>query len=231
MASKAFNVSMASTIARKIVMAVTGIFLVIFVIGHMLGNLSFIFGGPDAYNTYSHKLISLGPLLYFIEITLLLIFIGHIVNGISVTLTNRKARPERYQTLKSTGAPSKQTLFSRTMAVTGIVLLVFTVIHLLSFKYGTYYTTTVDGVEMRDLYRLVDEKFRNPVYAFGYIAVMLLLFGHIRHGFWSAFQSLGANKPRYSNLLYTLALIIAFVVAFGFIAVPLKVYFGQFIAG
>ncbi len=231
MASKAFNVSMASTIARKFVMAVTGIFLVIFVIGHMLGNLSFIFGGPDAYNTYSHKLMSLGPLLYFIEITLLLIFIGHIVNGIIVTLTNRKARPDRYQTLKSAGAPSKQTLFSRSMAVTGVVLLVFTVIHLLSFKYGTYYTTTVNGVEMRDLYRLVDEKFRNPIYAFGYIAVMLLLFSHIRHGFWSAFQSLGTNKPRYSNLLYQLALIIAIVVAFGFIAVPLKVYFGQFIAG
>ncbi len=227
MASQTFTVSMASTIAKKIVMAITGLFLVLFVIIHMLGNLSFVFGGPEAFNLYSYKLNSLGPLLYIIELGLLAAFLGHAWNGIRVSLQNKRARPARYHRLRSAGGVSKQTLSSRSMIVTGLVLLVFTVIHLFTFKYGTYYETVVDGVLMRDLYRLVDEKFQNPFYAFGYVAVMLLLLLHLRHGFWSAFQSLGTNHPKYSNLIYSLGLVIGVVVAFGFIVVPVVVYFSH----
>lgn len=231
MAAQAFKVSLATTIVKKIVMAITGLFLVFFVIMHMLGNLSFVFGGPDAYNLYTYKLTSLGPLLYFVELVLLVAFLAHAFSGISVTAISRQARPSRYHKLTSTGGSSKQTVFSRSMAVTGVILLVFTAIHLVSFKFGAHYETTVDGVVMRDMYRLVDEKFQNPVYAIGYIAVMLLLLGHVRHGFWSAFQSLGTNKPKYSNTLYFLGLVIAAVVGFGFMVVPIAVFFGQYLAG
>lgn len=224
MTAQTFKVSMASTIAKKIVMAITGLFLVLFVIIHMLGNLSFVFGGPDAFNLYSYKLNSLGPLLYLIELVLLAAFLGHAWNGISVSIQNKRARPSRYHRLRSADGVSKQTLSSRSMIVTGLVLLVFTAIHLFTFKYGTYYETVVDGVLMRDLYRLVDEKFQNSFYAFGYVAVMLLLMLHLRHGFWSAFQSLGTNHPKYSNWIYLLGLVIGVVVAFGFIVVPIVVY-------
>lgn len=231
MTTQAFKISLASTIVKKIVMAITGLFLVIFVTIHMLGNLSFLFGGSDAFNLYSYRLMSLGPLLYLVELVLLGAFLAHALSGISVYLVNKKARPSNYRVLKSTGGASKQTLYSRSMILTGVILLVFTVIHLISFKYGTYYETSVNGVAMRDLYRLVEEKFQDPLYAFGYVAVMLLLFSHLRHGFWSAFQSLGTNHPRYSNQIYAIGLLVGLVVAFGFIAVPLQVYFSQFIAG
>ncbi len=228
MATKTFNVSMATTIAKKMVMALTGLFLVIFVIEHMLGNLSFVFGGPDAFNMYAHKLVSFGPILYVIELVLLAAFLFHIWNGVMITRHNRQARPSRYYKLKSTGGPSKQTISSKTMIYTGLILLIFTVIHLKTFKYGLHYETVVDGIVMRDLYRLVQEKFLNPVYAFGYIAVMILLGYHLRHGFWSAFQSLGANNPKYSNKIYAIGIAIAIIVAFGFLVVPFKVYFSQF---
>ncbi len=228
MAAKTFNVSMATTIAKKMVMALTGLFLVVFVIEHMLGNLSFVFGGPDVYNMYAHKLISFGPILYVIELILAAAFIIHIWNGVAISLHNRQARPSRYYKLKSTGGPSKQTLSSKTMIYTGLILFIFTVIHLQTFKYGAYYETTVDGLVVRDLYRLMREKFLNPAYAFGYMAVMILLGYHLRHGFWSAFQSLGANHPKYSNRIYAIGVVIAIIVAFGFLVVPVTVYFSQF---
>ena len=206
-------------------MALTGLFLVFFVIVHMTGNLSFIFGGSDAFNTYSHTLISLGPLLYVVEIGLLAAFLLHAWNAISISRHNRNARPDGYKKLKSTGAPSKRSSSSMTMIWTGIILLVFTAIHLKTFKYGAIYTTTVNGTEMRDLYRLVAEVFKSPIYSWGYVATMLLLGFHLRHGFWSAFQALGANHPRYSNLIYTIGVVLAVVLTFGFLAVPLTVYF------
>jgi succinate dehydrogenase / fumarate reductase cytochrome b subunit len=107
------------------------------------------------------------------------------------------------------------------------VLLIFTAIHLKTFKYGPVYSTSVSGVPMRDLYTLVNEVFQQPLYTWGYVITMLLLGYHLRHGFWSAFQSLGANHPRYSTFIYSAGMVLAFVVAFGFLAVPLLVFFSN----
>jgi len=224
MAAKSFAVSYGATITKKIVMAVTGLVWVLFVTGHMAGNLFFL-AGPDSFNTYSYKLISLEPLLYVIEIALAVILIFHFWYGIAVTWSNYKARPVGYRNQKSRGGPSKQTLSSKTMIWTGLILLVFVVFHVWTFKYGPWYTTTIDGVEMRDLYRLVKEVYLNPLYAFGYVVVMALLAFHIRHALWSAFQSLGFNNNRYSGMLYILALLLAVVLFFGFSIVPMAVYF------
>jgi succinate dehydrogenase / fumarate reductase cytochrome b subunit len=226
MAAKTFAVTYGATITKKIVMALTGLIWVLFVVGHMVGNLyTFVLGGSDAFNLYTYKLTSLGPLLWFIEIALALFFIFHIWSGISVTLTNWRARPVNYRSQKSRGEPSKQTLSSKTMIWTGLIILVFVVFHVWTFKYGPWYTTVVDGVEMRDLYRLVKEIYMNPAYAFGYVLMMIILAYHIRHAFWSAFQSLGANNSRYSGMLYALGFIIAIVLVVGFSLVPMSVYF------
>ena len=120
------------------------------------------------------------------------------------------------------------------MAITGIILLVFLVIHLWSFKFGPggpgnpdpAYVTTVDGVEMRDLAKLVYEKFSHASYAFGYTAVMLLLALHLRHGIWSAFQSLGAMRPSLKGTVYVAGAVLGLLIAVGFIAAPLAIYFG-----
>lgn len=227
MAAKSFAFSYGATITKKIVMAVTGLVWVLFVTGHMAGNMTFVLGGPETFNIYSHKLISLGPLLYFVELVLAATFVFHIWSGISVTLDNWKARPIGYRNQKSRGAPSKQTLSSKTMIWTGLILLVFVVFHVWTFKYGPWYTTTIGGVEMRDLYRLVKEVYLNPLYAFGYVVAMAVLAFHIRHALWSGFQSLGFNNHRYSGMLYALALALAVVLFVGFSMVPMAVYFNM----
>lgn len=224
MASNSFSSAMRSTIAKKFLMAITGIGLVLFVISHLLGNLTLLFGGSDAFNLYTYKLFSLGPFLYAIEAGLLLFFLVHIWNGISVSRQNRAARKSRYRKTDYAGGPSKKSTSSLSMIITGLVLMVFLVVHISTFKYGPYYLTTVDGVQMRDLYRLVVEKFADPLYAFGYMAVMILLGLHLRHGFWSAFQSLGANHPRYSSLIYSSGVVIAVLLAVGFAVIPFVLY-------
>lgn len=222
-----------SPVGKKIVNAVTGIGLVLFVIMHVSGNLSLL-SGSDGYNQYAHFLESLGPLLYLFEAGLTAFFIFHIVSGINVWRSKRKARSVGYDRYESAGRPSMQTSSSRSMIITGIILLVFLVIHLISFKFGPggpgnadpAYVTTVDGVEMRDLSKLVYERFSSAAYAFGYTAVMLLLALHLRHGIWSAFQSLGAMRPGIQYTVYVLGAVLGLLIALGFIAVPLSIYFG-----
>lgn len=228
MASQSFSTTFGTTIAKKILMALTGLFLVVFVIIHMVGNLQFVFGTAEAFNTYSHTLtVTLRPIVNTIRFFLALAFLLHIWNGISIALDNSRARPVKYRKTGSAGDPSKKTLSSTTMIYTGLVLLVFLVIHLKTFALGSHHTVMVNGVAMTDLYRAVEEVFHSPIYAYGYIFAMLLLGFHLRHGFWSAFQSLGTNHPKYSGIIYTIGIIIAVVVAFGFLSVPVKVQFMQ----
>ena len=216
--------ALTSPVGRKVLTGVTGIGLVLFVIAHMAGNLSYLFG-PDAYNLYAHKLMSLGAVFYGIEILLAICFLLHAYLGIVITIRNRRARPQGYKHYRSAGRPSRLTASSRTMIITGVIILIFLVLHLNSFKFGTYYTVEINGVEMRDLYRLMSEKFQDPLYAFGYPVVMVLLGLHLRHGVWSAFQSLTLTSRKLSVALYPLGLILGIGVAIGFIVVPLYIYF------
>ncbi len=214
-----------SPVGKKIATGVTGLGLTLFVLSHMTGNLKYLIG-PEAFNEYAHFLISLGPLLWIIEIGLLLFVVFHIMLGINIWRGKRKARSTSYAVAASAGAPSKNTVSSRSMIYTGIIVGVFLVIHIITFKYGTYYETTVNGVVMRDLARLMHEKFLNPMYAFGYPAVVLLLALHLRHGIWSAFQSLGATRPSLTPIIYMAGGLIGLVIGIGFLIVPLAIYFG-----
>lgn len=215
-----------SPIGKKIISSVTGLGLTVFVIFHLVGNLV-LFTSPEAYNQLAYFLNNrLGILLYGFEFILLGLVIFHVAIAIAIQFTKQQARPIDYNQFKSIGKPSKQTLSSRTMIGTGLVLLVFLVIHVLNFKFGTYYPTVIQGVEMRDLARLVIEKFHNPAYAFGYTGVMILLGLHLRHGIWSAFQSLGAMNSHLSPIIYTLGSVFAVAIALGFLVLPLAIYFG-----
>ena len=214
-----------SPIGRKIITGITGLGLSLFVLVHMAGNLTLL-ASSKAYNQLAHFIDSLGILLYAIEFVLLGLAIFHAVVGISIRLNTLKARPIGYKEIKSAGDPSKQSLSSRSMAITGGILLGFLILHLASFKFGTYYTTVIDGVEMRNLSRLVIEKFHNPVYAFGYAGVMVMLAVHLRHGIWSAWQSIGVLNSKVSSLVYAIALLMAILIAIGFILLPLSIFFG-----
>ncbi|MBX2821898.1 MAG: succinate dehydrogenase cytochrome b subunit [Rhodothermaceae bacterium] len=215
-----------SQIGKKLLTGLTGLGLTLFVIVHMAGNLSY-FAGNEAYNAYAHKLLSLGPLLYIAELGLLAFFVFHIVLGVNIYLGKRKAREQGYKRYKTAGGQSKQSLSSRSMIVTGVILGVFLVLHLVSFKFGAYYEAaeSIDGKPVRDLARLLNEKFQSPLYAFGYSGVMVLLALHLRHGIWSAFQSLGATNPRLTPLIYTLGALVGLLIAVGFFILPLWIFF------
>lgn len=218
-----------STVGRKVVTALTGLAFFIFLIGHLAGNL-LILVSAEAYNAYSHTLISMGGLLYVAEAILVIVFVGHAVFAITVTIQNRRARSHQYQVSKGQGPPSRMNSSSRTMIWTGLVLLVFTVIHLMTFKFGPDedqgYVAVANGEQVRDLHRLVVEVFQEPVYVIWYVVAMILLGFHLRHGIWSAFQSLGAYHPRYTPIIYVLGVIFAVVLGFGFLAIPVLIYLG-----
>ncbi|MBT9315972.1 succinate dehydrogenase cytochrome b subunit [Leptothoe spongobia] len=212
-----------SAIGKKLITGISGLALVTFVIIHMAGNLILLVSA-DGYNQYGHTLEQLGPLLWLIELILLGFVVFHILMGVQIFLGRLQARPQGYATYASAGNPSYQTLSSRTMIVTGLVLGCFLVWHLLTFKFGTRYT--VPGSDVRDLARLVIEKFQQPLYAFSYTGVLVMLASHLRHGIWSAFQSLGALDTTVRPAMYVASLVLAISIALGFVALPLGIYFG-----
>lgn len=213
-----------STVAKKFLNALAGIGLLLFVIVHLSENLLLLAGNPAAYNRWAHFLFSLGPLLTVMELGLLAFFLVHIWSALLVYWDKLKARPRGYSVYRSAGWTSRQTLSSRTMIYTGLVLLAFVIWHVITFRFGPYYKTVVDGVAMRDLYQLVVEFFSNPINVALYVAVMIFLGFHLRHGFWSAIQSLGAYHPRWTPVWYSGGVLVAFVLALGFIVIPVWVY-------
>lgn len=213
-----------SQVGRKILTAVTGIGLILFLIGHVLGNLT-IFGSGEAFNEYTYALENLGWLLYLLEAIIAIGFLLHAYIGISIWWKRRKARPQGYDKFRSKGEPSHITWSSQTMIYTGIILFVFLIIHLDTFKFGETATIMLNGNEARDLKALVVEKFQSPLYAFGYTIVMILLGFHLGHGFWSAFTSLTMKHNRFSGIIYAVGITFAVLLAVGFIFIPLYIYF------
>jgi succinate dehydrogenase / fumarate reductase, cytochrome b subunit len=214
-----------SPIGKKLLTGFTGLGLATFVLMHMLGNL-ILFFSADAYNQYGHFIERLGPLTALIELTLLLLVLLHAAAGIAIFLNRQQARPMPYQQYQSAGPPSYQSLSSRTMIFTGSILACFIGWHLFTFKFGPRYLTAdaSDPTAIRDLASLVFEVFQDPWYTTFYLAVMLLLGLHLRHGLWSALQSLGATHKTLRPLLYILSLLLAIAIALGFLILPLAIY-------
>jgi succinate dehydrogenase / fumarate reductase cytochrome b subunit len=200
----------------------------LFVLIHLLGNLQLFL--PDqgiGFNSYTEKLESFGKLLWIVEAGLVAIILFHAIIGISIAMEKRRARPEGYAVQKSGGAPSRMSASSKSMIWTGSVLLVFLVVHVATMKYGTYYETMIPGHDepVRDLFRLVIETFQNPLWVAIYVGVMIMLGFHLRHGFWSALQSVGATRPQNSNLIYSIGLVFAILIALGFMVLPIYLYY------
>lgn len=209
-----------STVGKKYLMGITGLIWAGFVLAHMSGNL-LIFISNDAYNSYGHSLTS-GNIIYLAESVLILALIAHVGAAMSLTHANKVAKGQTYAV--AAGGKKKVSLASRTMAVQGSLILVFIILHLITFKYGTYYSTTVSGVEMRDLARLMFEVFQQPGYVIWYFVCLILLGFHLSHGVGSTFQSLGLMEGTYRNLWKKLSCIYAIVVALGFISQPLYIF-------
>lgn len=224
-----FLKALKSPVGRKMLTGITGIGLIIFVIFHLIGNLK-IFGDVHAFNKYTHFLEGLGWILYTLEIGLAIAFLLHAYIGISIWWNRRKSRPHGYSKYKGKqpNLDNKQNhndWASRSMIFTGIVLLVFLVFHLLTFKWGDTSPIVINGEQMRNLKALVIETFQNPWYVIWYTFVMILLGIHLKHGFWSAFTSLSMKRKKYSAVIYTIGIIAGILLAVGFLFIPLYIYF------
>jgi succinate dehydrogenase / fumarate reductase cytochrome b subunit len=213
----------------KFVMGLTGFLLVGFLIVHLGGNLILLQANPEAFNKYAQFLASFGALIKIASAVLLILFLGHAAYGIRVWLQNKSARPERYALSRTKGGPSHSSPASRGMIVAGTLMLVFLIIHLWQVKWGPGmekgYTAQVAGQQVRDLYRLVEEIFSQPGWVAFYILSMIAVGFHVRHGAWSMFQSLGLMRKDVSPGLRKLALLLALVIAGGFILIPVYMYF------
>ncbi|MBY0518185.1 MAG: succinate dehydrogenase cytochrome b subunit [Bacteriovoracaceae bacterium] len=202
-----------SSIGRKQLIALSGLLLCGFLVTHLLGNFLLLVGA-EAFNLYAHKLISMGPLLYVAEAGLAGLFVLHLGLAIKLTIENKVARGQKYYVKNRTGRG--ETIMSASMPYTGLILLAFLISHLIHFKFGPHYSTDINGVIVRDLYKTVVEFFRSPLNTAWYVISMAAAALHTSHGFSSAFQSFGFNHGTWTPKVKLLGVVYAIFVAGGF---------------
>lgn len=210
-------------------MAVTGFFLFLFVVGHMVGNLQ-VFLGPEAINRYGHFLQSNLELVWPARFVLLTFLVLHIWSAARLTLENRAARPVAYGNFNPVGS----SYASRTMLMSGIILFVFIVYHLLHFtaqvQYvnltGKNFVTFIDPEKRHDIFKMLVVGFSNPWVSGFYILGMALLCLHLSHGVSSMFQSLGWRNDVYRPFLDRAAQVIGVVLFLGYSSIPVAILLG-----
>ena len=210
-----------SSIGRKIVMAVTGVILVGFVLGHLFGNLQiYLPNGREAMNAYGEFLRHFlhGAGLWIARAVLLAAVILHIWSATSLTLSSRAARSVGYRERTWT----ESTYASRTMRWSGVIVLAFVIYHLLHFTFGTVHPSFVPG----DVGHNFIVGFQNPWVSLFYVVAMVLLALHLRHGVWSMCQTLGLSHPRYRRWARAAAWAIALIVLIGNVSFPVAVQAG-----
>jgi succinate dehydrogenase / fumarate reductase cytochrome b subunit len=213
-----------SSVGRKAVVAVTGVIFLLYVIAHMLGNLK-IFFGIQAFDGYSVHLRTLGAdifgyagVLWIVRVVLLGSVVLHIWASFSLWYRARRARPVRY----AHRATLEGSYAARTMRWGGVIIGLFVVWHILDLTLGTVNPLPGDA----GAYEKLVASFDRPVVAIFYILAVVALGFHIRHGLWSATQTLGGNSAARQNALKTVAFAVAAVITIGFVIVPLSVLFG-----
>lgn len=206
-----------SSVGRKTVMAATGMFLVVFLLEHLYGNLLLYAGdGGAAFNEYSHTL-SHSLFIRIVEIFLFISIILHVVQAIYLTKQNNDARPVKYAVYRVNETSS---WFSRNMGITGSLIFVFLVLHMRTF----FFPYRVTG-EVEDLAMSVQDAFSSTWYSALYVIAMLVLAFHLNHGFQSAFRSFGMNNKKYAPVLQMASTGFAVLVFVGFASFPILFYF------
>jgi len=206
-----------STLGKKYLMALTGLLLFGFVVGHLAGNLQ-LYLGEEVYNAYAHKIQSLGPLLWVVRAVLLSIVAVHIVVALQLWLRNRRSRPVKYKVFN----PPAVDYAAKTMILSGPIIGLFIVYHLLHFTVGNVHHDFIRG----DVYHNVVSSFQVSWVAAFYILANLLLAIHLYHGLWSVFQSFGWDHPRFGGSRRWIAVAFALVIGAGNISMPLAVLAG-----
>lgn len=212
-----------TSLGKKYIMAITGFALFLFVIVHMLGNLQ-VYIGRDAMNSYAELLKSRPALLWTARAGLLLVAVLHIISALQLAADNRASRPERY----ATGKPIA-TFASRTILVSGLIVLAFIVYHLMHFTLGVtnpQYLDLHDPLNRHDVYGMVIQGFSNPFVSGFYIISMGLLCLHLSHGVSSLFQSLGIRRKSSLLAFNRFAQISAVIIFIGNVSIPISILAG-----
>jgi succinate dehydrogenase / fumarate reductase cytochrome b subunit len=221
------NALFGTSIGKKVIMAVSGVVLIGFVIGHLVGNLQ-IFGPPETINHYAHLLQSLGGALWLIRGFLLLMVVLHVWSAVVLTLENRKARPSNYEVNHTIQA----SYASRTMRWSGFIVLAFLLFHLAHFtlrvthpEFNDWMTQLEDGTEVRDVWKMMVVGFSSPIVTGFYILSIGLLSMHLSHGLSSLFQSLGLKSQTWGGFIDKFSVLFAWAYFLGNAAIPLYCMF------
>ena len=217
------KVAKTNSVAKKAIMAISGIIMVLFLIAHMIGNLH-VFQGAKEFNHYSEWLRTVGEpalpprtLLTAIEVVLVVSVLAHMWAAISLWRQARAARPERYAVKKSIA----QSYASRTMRWGGVIIILFVVYHILDLTFGAVNPAGTDSTP----YQRLVEGFQNPFVTAVYVITLILLGMHLRHGIWSATQTLGQSNKRREKSVNAFAIAFSVVLIAGYLIVPLSVVF------
>ena len=215
-----------STIGKKLVMALTGLFIILFLVVHLIGNLQLLKGDSgQAFNIYA-KVMTSNPIIKVISYVNYTVILMHVAWSIILTRRNRSARgKQRYAVVDNSSHWT-----SRNMGILGAFIFVFILIHLRDFWYQMHYwegipKATYDGVEYKNLYDVVDYVYSQVWFVALYVVAMALLAFHLFHGFGSAFQTLGLNHVKYNPVIKFVGVAFAIVVPALFALIPLYMYF------
>jgi len=217
-----------STLGRKLIMALTGLFLILFLTGHVSGNLLLFKGdGGQAFNIYA-KFMTTNPAIKLLSYLTYISVIGHIVYSILLSQHNKSARPVSYSTSKGS---TNSAWSSRNMGVLGTIILIFLVVHLQGFwaqmHWGEVPTVTYEGEVYKNLFLIVSEAFKQEWLVALYVLSMIFLGFHLSHGFASAFQTLGINHKKYSPAIKAIGTAYSILVPALFASMPLYIYFSS----
>ncbi len=201
------------SVGKKNLMAITGLLFMLFLATHLLGNLS-IYGGPAGFTAYAEHLHALGNLLVVAEVGMAVALIVHVITAVFLFFQNRRARPVKYAVDQSGGG---RTFSSQTMPYTGLLILAFIGVHLANFSHHLVDQTT------RNIFQIAADLFSHKVYLAIYLVATVVVAFHVRHGLWSALQSVGANHPKYMPFIEKLSLALAVIMAIGFGSLPIVI--------
>jgi len=220
-----FTSTLTSTIGRKLIAGLTGLFLISFLIVHLAGNLQLLSNdGGEAFNVYA-KFMTTNPVIKALSYVLYAGILIHIVWTLALTFYNRSARPVGYA-VNAGGTNSSWA--SRNMAILGTIILVFLVIHLKDFwyvmKFGSIPMVSYEGEQYKDLYTVVSTAFDQTWYVILYVICMVGLGFHLAHGFQSSFQTLGVNHPKYTPAIKFIGIVFSLIVPILYAAIPILMY-------
>ncbi|WP_297335366.1 succinate dehydrogenase cytochrome b subunit [Algoriphagus sp.] len=218
--------TLSSTLGRKLIMALTGLFLILFLMGHVSGNLLLLKGDEGkSFNIYA-EFMTTNPAVKLLSYLTYISVIGHVIYSILLSRKNKAARPIGYAESR---ASTNSSFSSRNMGILGTLILIFLVVHLQNFWYQMHWgeipTVTYDGETYKDLFSIVSFSFQNELLVIGYVVAMGFLAFHLSHGFASAFQTLGLNHKKYSPAIQTVGKIYCVAVPALFAFMPLYIYF------